>query len=117
MLPLMMIDSFSLRLRTNMVADSFQPLCPGEEATHPRHGGDVKFDWIRLAPIVSAAGAGTIVSRKGLDAGMDMAHAFHAGSKFLSDLLEIMGEKATPQMENVAACDSRDIAKCEVAPT
>jgi hypothetical protein len=100
-----------------MVADSFQPLCAGEEVTLPKRGGDVTFVPIRLSPIASAAGRGTIVSRKDLDAVMHVAHAFNAGSDFLSDLLEIMGGKAALQMDNVAACDTRDIAKREVAAT
>ncbi len=51
MLPLMTIVSFSFRLRTNMVADSFQPLCVGGEAALPTRGAGVRLDSIRVGLI------------------------------------------------------------------
>lgn len=56
----------------------------------------------------------TVGRCKDLDAVTYLTHALHSGGNLLSDLLEIMGGKAAPQMEDVAACDARDVAKRKV---
>jgi len=100
-----------------MVADSFQPLCVGGEVALPTCGADVGLDSIRLVLTGTAASPHTIWSRKDLDAVGYLAHPLHAGRNLLSDLLEVMGGKAAPQMEDVAACDASDVAKREVTAT
>ncbi len=56
----------------------------------------------------------SIGRRKDLDAVAYLTHALHAGGNFLSNLLEIVGGKAAPQMDDVAAYVASDVAKREV---
>jgi len=96
MLPLMTIVSFSLRLRTNMVADSFQPLSVGGEAGLPTRGALVRFDSIRIALTGRVPSLRAVVWRTDLDAIAYLAHALYTAGNLLSDLLEIMGGEAAP---------------------
>jgi hypothetical protein len=100
-----------------MVADSFQPLCVGGEAALPTRGADVRLDSIRLVLWGRVARPATIWSRYDLDGVIDLAHALHSRGNLLSDLLEVLGGKATPQMECVAVYDASDVAKREVLAT
>jgi len=100
-----------------MVADSFQPLCVGGEVALPTCGAGVRFDSLRLVLIGRVPSSRTIRSRKDLNAVGYLAHTLYPGRNLLSDLLEVMGGKAAPKMEDVAACDAGDVAKREVAAT
>jgi hypothetical protein len=94
-----------------MVADSFQPLCVGGEASLPTRGADVRLDSIWLVLNGRVAGSRTFWSRSYLETVGYPPHAIDANGDLSSDMLQIIGATEAPYMEDVRARDASDVAK------